>query len=195
MTIFPILAFVAAFSLSSFAIASSFENVSGGITYSHYSGRDEQPSYDSYKFLFGANVLNENISLDLVGEYGDELNSTNSYNQLEAGVKGVWPSLYPEVLNLYGRVAVGQQFNSGESNFPYWSIEPGFLVNISDDVNGQIGYRYRNAFDVDRNFETNALVIGGGWMFAQNHGLVLNYEYSGNDQKYNMYGLGYTFIF
>jgi hypothetical protein len=192
-TVFAITAFFAI--LSTDTEASSFENVSGGVNYFHYSGRDDQASYNAYKFLFGTNVINENISVDLGTEFGDEVDSTNSYTQLETGVKGVWQTPFSDVLGLYGRAALGQNFNSGESNFPYWSIEPGVKLSVTEDVSGNVGYRYRNAFDEERNFETNALIVGGEWMFAENHGVNIGYEYSGNDQKYDMLGVGYTFNF
>jgi hypothetical protein len=194
-TVFAISAFLAI--VASDSDASSFENVFGGVDYFHYSGRDDQASYNSYKFRMGSNVINENVSVDLMTEFGDEVNSPNSYNQLEVGLKGSWAiPMSDDLFGLYARGAVGQNWNSGESNFPYWSIEPGVVLNVSEDVTGNVGYRYRNAFDDDEyTFETNAAIVGVEWMVVENHGVNFGYEYSAKDQKYDMIGIGYTFNF
>ena len=176
--------------------SNSFENVTGGVDYFHYSGRDDQASYNAYKFRMGSNVFNDNVSVDLSTEFGDEEDAPNSYNQLEAGVRGVWQFPYSDVVGLYGRAAIGQMWNSGESNFPYWSVEPGVELYVSENVKGNVGYRYRNAFDDEQYaFETNAALVGVEWMVMKNHGVNVGYEYSGKDQKYDMLGIGYTYSF
>lgn len=194
-TVFAISAFFAI--LSTDVNSAPFENVTGGVDYFHYSGRDNQPSYDAYKFRMGSDVYRDNVSVDLMTEFGDEVDSPNSYNQLEAGLRGSMEVPGADgVLGVYTRVALGQNWNSGESNFPYWSIEPGFELYFSENVTGNVGYRYRNAFDDEKyTFETNTATVGVEWMVVDNHGINFGYEHSGKDQKYDMFGVGYTYNF
>ena len=181
------------------AEGASFENVIGDVNYLRYEGRNDEPSANAFRFRVGSNVFNENTTVDLLTEFQDVTDSEMTATQLETGIRSV---LYPNangLMGAYARVAVGQQWFSGDSsnvNFPYWSIEPGIEVNVDENITTNLGYRYRNAFDGNQYmYETNALLAGGTWMITDNHGINVGYEYSAKDQKYNMFGVGYTFNF
>ncbi|MBK1646467.1 hypothetical protein CKO25_17800 [Thiocapsa imhoffii] len=201
MALFPIRPVIVASALlaivaSSMAESNSFENVNGGINYLHYFGRDGQPSFNSYLLSVGSNIFNDDISVDLRTEFGDEQDSTNTYNLLEAGLRGQVQIPSSDVFSVYVRAAAGQFWQSVDTDFPFWSIEPGVSVNFSNTVTGNFGYRYRNAFDSNKHeFESNTAVVAIEWMPTRNHGINILYQYAAKDQKYDMVGIGYAYSF
>lgn len=173
----------------------SFSNSFAGVQYLHYSGRDGQPSANAYKFNMGTNVFNDSTIIDLSTEFQDEVSPDVTGNQLEIGLRS---SLYPMnngLMGVYGRVAVGQQWYDGV-DFSYWSVEPGIEVSVDRNITANLGYRYRNAFDSDQYaYDSSAAIAGIDVKLNENHAVNVGYEYSGRDQKYDMVGIGYRYMF
>jgi long-subunit fatty acid transport protein len=78
-------------------------------------------------------------------------------NRLEAGVTGTMP-VGP--VSLYARVAVGEKFSNG-ADFEYYSVEPGVVYNFTDKLSGKVGYRFRNGFGDNGNFDTTHTARAG----------------------------------
>ncbi len=90
---------------------------------------------------------------------------------------------------LQGRL--GEKVGS-TSNYSYYAIDAGLLVPVSDRIDVDFSYRYRNAFNTNNNFETDRYGIETKVKLSKVDTVGVRYTQSYGDAKVDAWGLQYT---
>jgi len=110
-------------------------------------------------------------------------------NRLEAGVTGTMP-VGP--VSLYARVAVGEKFSNG-ADFEYYSVEPGVVYNFTDKLSGKVGYRFRNGFGNNGNFDTTHTARAGvSYALTKQDTVGVRYDQVRGDSFNHSFNFAYT---
>lgn len=113
-------------------------------------------------------------------------------DRLEAGVTGTRPT---GPVSLYTRVAVGEKFSNG-ANFGYYSVEPGVVYNFTDKLSGKVGYRFRNGFGNNGDFDTTHTVRAGvGYALTKQDTVGVRYDQVRGDSFNHSFNFAYTRAF
>jgi len=113
-------------------------------------------------------------------------------NRLEAGVTGTMP-VGP--VSLYARVAVGEKFSNG-ADFEYYSVEPGVVYNFTDKLSGKVGYRFRNGFGNNGNFDTTHTARAGvSYAINKRDTVGVRYDQVRGDSFNHSFNFAYTRAF
>lgn len=73
------------------------------------------------------------------------------YRRYFEKLAGIEPSL---------RVSLGETFNSGKSDFPFFTVQPKLAYELNDHWEPYVSLRYRNAFESGKNYQTETLYVG-----------------------------------
>ena len=110
-------------------------------------------------------------------------------DRLEAGVTGTMPA---GPVSLYTRVAVGEKFSNG-ADFEYYSIEPGVVYNFTDRLSGKAGYRFRNGFGNNGNFDTTHTARAGlTYVINKQDSVGVRYDQVRGDSFNHSFNFAYT---
>jgi hypothetical protein len=141
-------------------------------------------------------VVRENITKNLAADvrantvWNDTGVNALHTSRIEAGLTATTP-LYGPVSG-YARIGVGQKFNT-KGNFSYYSIEPGISVPVaSTGFTAKLGYRYRNAFDIGNNDQSDAVRTSLSYRLSDKDSVSLGYDRIRGDQNQNQVRVGYT---
>lgn len=109
-------------------------------------------------------------------------------NRYEGRVKHTW-----SVMNVkpHAQLRLGENVTS-TTNFSYYAVDLGVTVPVTDKVEVDFGYRYRNAFDTANNFQTDRFGIEGKVKVTDNDTVGLRYGQSYGDSETNAWRLQYT---
>lgn len=90
------------------------------------------------------------------------------------------------------KVATGQRFTT-TGNFAYYSIEPGISVPLVSKLSGQLGWRYRNAYDASANAdETRTWRAGLKYDLTKQDALGIRFDRVRGDSNQNVWAVNYT---
>jgi len=133
--------------------------------------------------------LNKTFAVD-VGFTAYQQDGTKALSdRLEAGVTGTMP-VGP--VNLYTRAALGEKFSNG-ANFGYYSVEPGVTYTMFDKLTARVGYRFRNGFGDNGNFDTTHTARAGlSYAVTKNDTVGVRYDQVRGDSYNHSYNLSYT---
>jgi hypothetical protein len=147
---------------------------------------------NGYQFQLGSNV-HKNLAIDVAGEnlYTDGNGSNTS--RIEGAVTPKYD--IGSGFSVYTRGAVGQKYLPGD-NFSYYSVEPGVKYAVSDAFAVKAGYRFRNAFDSDKNADlTRTYRLGGEYAITKETAVSVNFDRADGDSRYNGVTAAYTIKF
>ena len=140
-------------------------------------------------------VISENINKNFVGGLSmsqtvKESNGALSSSRTEARVTG---KTTIGLFSPYTRLAVGQKFTS-ETNFSYYSIEPGVSAPLGNTgLTARLGYRYRAAFDSAAYADTtNTWRLGMSYAVTKQDTVGIRYDQVRGDTNQNAVAFNYT---
>ena len=109
-------------------------------------------------------------------------------NRYEGRVKHTWSAMGAKP---YLGVRLGETVKSS-TNFSYYAVDAGVAVPVTEKVELDLSYRYRNAFDAANNFETNRYGVEGKLKVTDKDSLGLRYSQSYGDSESNSLRLQYS---
>ena len=109
-------------------------------------------------------------------------------NRYEGRVKHTWSAMGATP---YLGVRLGETVKSS-TNFSYYAVDAGVAVPVTEKVELDLSYRYRNAFDAANNFETNRYGVEGKLKVTDKDSLGLRYSQSYGDSESNSLRLQYS---
>jgi hypothetical protein len=177
------------------AIAEENSFVHGQYTFRDTISSDSaNPNRQGVNLIIGHKVA-PNITVDLGSQFRTEkLNSENgsSSNRLEAGAS------YGYAINqdvaLYVRGALGEKF-SALDNFSYYSVEPGVKAQLTSNIVGKVGYRYRDSFGDSKADKTNTFRVGVEYALNKTNAITTSVDRSYGDSEFVGYNVGYLVKF
>jgi opacity protein-like surface antigen len=91
----------------------------------------------------------------------------------------------------YLGVRLGENVQS-TTNYSYYAVDTGVVLPVTNKVEVDFSYRYRNAFDTSNNFQTDRYGIEGKVKITDKDSLGLRYAQSYGDSLSNTWRLQYT---
>ena len=98
------------------------------------------------------------------------------------------------VFTPYLQARLGERVNS-DKNFSYYAVDTGVVIPLASKFGLDLSYRYRNAFNVDNNFQTDRYGIEGLYYVTNKDRLGLRYAQTYGDSESNSLRLQYTHSF
>ena len=140
--------------------------------------------------------IKESFSKTFAGDIGftayQQAGTKALSDRLEAGVTGTFP-VGP--VNLYTRAALGEKFTNG-ANFGYYSVEPGVSYTMFDKLTAKVGYRFRNGFGNNGDFDTTHTVRAGvNYAITKNDAVGVRFDQVRGDSFNHSYNVSYTHSF
>jgi opacity protein-like surface antigen len=131
--------------------------------------------------------LADNFNLDMSAQYREQNGyDKNSATRFEFGAT-------PHNGFFYIRTALGAK--SQNDSHLYYSLEPGLRWKLSDKVIVKTGYRYRDAFNNDKNDMTHTARIGAEYALTDTQSITAGYDRSFGDSEFNGLSAGYAIKF
>lgn len=156
----------------------------------HYNYTSSPNDKNGFNLTVGREVA-PGIKLDVKQEARVEENSQKFSSRYETGIQ-----LDDKILGLTVgiRGAIGEKFVEGD-NFGYWLVEPSVAYNVNDNWAVKGSWRYRNAFDSERNDQTNTYKVGVDYKYASNIILGASLGRTTGDSEYTSLqgGVNYKF--
>ena len=158
-----------------------------GVHYNYLSAPNDK---DGFNLTIGREVA-PGVKVDLKQEFRDESNSQKISNRLEAGA-----TLEEKIpfVKVGVRGAIGEKYTSGD-NLGYWLVEPYVAYDINNDWSVKGSWRYRNAFDTDKNEQTNTYKIGAAYKVTTNWLVDGSLGKTTGDSEYTQVQAGVTYKF
>lgn len=175
--------------VSSTANAQSF----GSIEYNYRDGynADSGTVVNGYSLNLGTYVF-ENTSIDLSTKFRENDDTSETNTRLEVGATQYVP--VTDWLKLYGRAALGNRFDNTD-DFAYWSAEAGGVIPVTNCLSLKVGYRYRDSFEEDTEYQTDTVRVSVTYAVSENSSVFLGYDHFTGDTNVNGVNLGYAFKF
>lgn len=131
--------------------------------------------------------LANNFNVDMNGQYREQNGyDKNTSSRFEFGAT-------PHNDFFYIRTALG--IKSQEDSNLYYSLEPGLRWTLSDKVIVKTGYRYRDAFNNDKNDMTHTARIGAEYALTDTQSITAGYDRSFGDSDWSGLSAGYAIKF
>lgn len=165
----------------------------GGIEYNYRDGygSDKGTEQNGYTLTLGTAVA-KNTDVDLKTVFRRTDGSGDISNRLEVGLTQKYD--LGGGFSAYARGAVGERWSNGD-NFSYYSIEPGVKYAVTPALGVKVGYRYRDSFGDNNDFQTNTLRLGAEYAVTKNGSIAVGYDRFYKDSQYNGLNVGYNFKF
>ena len=109
--------------------------------------------------------------------------------RLEGGLTGSYAVYQP--FTLYTRVGVGNKFIAGD-DFMYYSVEPGVVVSLTDNLSTKFGYRYRTAFDSSKADTSDTWRASATYALTKKDAVTLGFDHQRGDSNNHTVKFGYT---
>ena len=120
-----------------------------------------------------------------------EWGSGNISTQYEARVKQRFSVMN---VNPYLGLRLGEKVSS-TTTFSYYAVDTGVVIPLATKFGLDLSYRYRNAFNVDNNYQTNRVGIEGIYKVTDKDSLGLRFARSYGDSETDSLRLNYTHSF
>ena len=135
--------------------------------------------------------LNKTLSIhtQLSSTQTDNTNAVST--RLEAGVTAT--TTLVGTVKGYSKLAIGEKYSSS-GQFTYFSVEPGVIVPLNQQVTARVGYRYRSAVNNANinNDTTDTVRIGLTYALSKRDALGVRYDRVTGDARQDGYALFYT---
>jgi hypothetical protein len=158
------------------------------------SGDSANPNRQGVNLVIGHKVT-PNITIDLGSQFRTEkLNSKDgsNSNRLEAGAAYAYN--INQDIALYIRGGLGEKFSSSD-NFSYYSVEPGIKTQITSNIVGKVGYRYRDSFSDLGDDKTNTFRLGIEYALNKINAITIGVDRSYGNSEFVGYNVGYLVKF
>ncbi len=109
---------------------------------------------------------------------------------LEVRIRKNWTNAIG-VLSPWAGVRTGESIKK-DDNWMYYALEGGVKFPIAGALTGDVGYRYRNAFEQWRDFETNRVHTMVSYALTKQDSVGVRYARSYGDSETNAWRLSYT---
>lgn len=109
---------------------------------------------------------------------------------LEVRIRKNWTNAVGK-LSPWAGVRAGESIKKND-NWLYYAVEGGVKFPIAGALSGDIGYRYRNAFEQWRDFETNRVHAMVSYAITKQDSVGVRYARSYGDSETNAIRLSYT---
>jgi hypothetical protein len=139
--------------------------------------------------------LSDNVTVDLGEQFRTEKLNNNdgvSTTRLESGVTYTYG--LTNGVSLYTRGGLGYKFTTN-SDYSYYSIEPGAKLDLANGFVVKAGYRFRDSFNNSYNEQTDTVRLGADYTLAKNQTLTLGVDRSYGASEFIGYNLGYLVKF
>lgn len=94
-----------------------------------------------------------------------------------------------DMFYLGGRL--GEKVTSS-THFSYYALDAGVKIPLNDRFTGDIGYRYRNAFDTANNYQSDRIYLGIGYALTNKDSVGIRWMRSWGDDEKDSWRLTYT---
>ncbi len=94
-------------------------------------------------------------------------------------------------LSPWAGVRVGEAIKK-DDNWMYYALEGGVKFPIAGALSGDVGYRYRNAYEVSRDYQTNRYYGMVSYAVTKQDSVGLRYARSYGDSETDAWRLSYT---
>lgn len=108
---------------------------------------------------------------------------------VETRIRKNFPNIFGSLTPWVG-IRVGESIKSTE-HFSYYAAEGGVKFPLFDNFSGDVGYRYRNAFNYD-NFRTDRVYGLVSYALTKQDSIALRFTRSYGDEEKDAYRLSYT---
>lgn len=145
-------------------------------------------------FTVGRQVAN-NLTVDFGEQFRTEKLNNNdgvSTTRIESGVTYAYG--LTNGISLYTRGGLGYKFNA-DSDYSYYSIEPGAKLDLANGFLVKAGYRFRDSFNNSYNEQTDTVRLGAEYALAKNQTVTLGIDRSYGASEFIGYNLGYLVKF
>ena len=145
-------------------------------------------------FTVGRQVAN-NLTVDFGEQFRTEKLNNNdgvSTTRIESGVTYAYG--LTNRVSLYTRGGLGYKFNA-DSDYSYYSIEPGAKLDLANGFVVKAGYRFRDSFNNSYNEQTDTVRLGADYTLAKNQTVTLGIDRSYGASEFIGYNLGYLVKF
>ena len=181
---------LALFGFLAFASLAMADGNYASVKAEYRNGRDNSQDATAYGLTVG-----QNINKYLDGEvYARVKSNEDRTNNTRAEVALVGKYAIDPKLSVYTRGAVGQMF-TGTTNDSYWSVEPGVKYAVTSNLDVKAGVRFRDAFTNNYADSTRTYRLGSEYAFTKTSSVILGYDRSLGDSKYDALSIGYGIKF
>ena len=155
--------------------------------------------YDEHNRSTGADNVGYAVVPGVVIDKTWELSAQIRSSQAEIGNGSITNGVEARVARLfdmgtlkpYVGVRVGQAIKSDES-FSHYSLVLGTKFPIAGALSGDVGYRYRNAFESGHSYQTNRPHVGVNYAVTAQDSVGVRYARSYGDDEKNQWRVTYT---
>lgn len=147
------------------------------------------PNNSGTWYMKGVIDVNKNLAVDASVQTTQVDNTNTVSSRADIGVVPKF-NIYGPV-NGYTRLAVGEKYSSTGS-FSFYSIEPGVTAGLGRGFTGQVGWRFRNAFNTANNDTTRTLRTGVSYDLTKKDTVGVRLDNVRGDQQQNIWNLNYA---
>lgn len=158
-----------------------------GVTYNYQSSPNDKSGFN---LQLGREVA-PGVKLDVKSEFRVEENTEKISNRFEAGAQVEQKIPFVKV---GARGAVGEKFTNGDS-YAYWLVEPFVSYDLTSDVSVKGSYRYRDAFDADKNDQSNTYKVAVEYKYTTNTQFGVSVGKTTGDSEYTALQAAVTYKF
>lgn len=158
-----------------------------GVTYNYQSSPNDKSGFN---LQLGREVA-PGVKLDVKSEFRNEEHTDKISNRFEAGAQVEQKIPFVKV---GVRGAVGEKFTTGD-NYAYWLVEPFVGYDINSDWSVKGSYRYRDAFDTDKNDQSNTYKLTAEYKYTTNTQFAVSVGKTTGDSEYVALQAGVTYKF
>jgi opacity protein-like surface antigen len=186
------LVMLALVALSGAAFAGGF----GSVDYTAANGVNGNTDSNLVRVMVGTDVT-DSIKVD-VSQLQKTADSGNAIKIDRTELAGTYSTPIATGLTGYVRAGIGEKyFTKSDSNFSYYTVEPGVKYAVTPNLTAKVGYRYRAAMDSANSDTTRTWRTGLEYAVTKNYSVNVGYDQSrglANETSNNVsVGLGVRF--
>jgi opacity protein-like surface antigen len=125
----------------------------------HYNYTNKPNDKNGFNLQVGTEIGN-GIKLDVKNEFRVEENAHKSSNRLEAGA--TYEARVYDKIGVSLRGSIGEKY-ADDTNYGYYTIEPGVSYALTDALKLKASYRLRDAFSDSHADRTNTYKVGADY--------------------------------
>jgi opacity protein-like surface antigen len=125
----------------------------------HYNYTNKPNDKNGFNLQVGTEIGN-GIKLDLKNEFRVEENAHKNSNRLEAGA--TYEAKVYDKIGVSLRGSIGEKY-ADDTNYGYYTIEPGVSYALTDALKLKASYRLRDAFSDSHADRTNTYKVGADY--------------------------------
>ncbi len=140
----------------------------------------------------GAHTFDSRVILGGSFQYTDAANGKKDSQNLEVTIGYRLP--LGHVFSVMGSSGIGARFSGSDDTFAYYVFNVGADLRLTEQVTwNAVGYRYRNAFDTDNDYDTPQLSTGLAFKIDQANSVSTKFYRSWKDGDPDETGLALAF--